>query len=205
MHSYRFRYEILYWQLNRTWMSGKLNFLSNSNCDKTNRWVNGHLGLDLSLPIAAYIRQWIGSVVVQIMACRLSGAKPLSGPILVIINWTLKNKFHLNIKVHCFFIKKNVLQYIVHEMAAILSRGRWVELILSIYLQIVDYGLPLPNCILYINRPVIPEDPFRCGVLIYLQVQIDSTIIFCMPQSSIIGHLKMGGIKHSGKKHGYII
>ena len=35
-----------------------------------------------SPPSAAYIRQWIGSALVQIMACRLFGAKPLSKPML---------------------------------------------------------------------------------------------------------------------------
>ena len=35
-----------------------------------------------SPPSAAYMRQWTGSILVQIMACRLVGAKPLSEPIL---------------------------------------------------------------------------------------------------------------------------
>ena len=34
--------------------------------------------LDSSPPSAAYMRQWTGSALVQIMACRLLGAKPLS-------------------------------------------------------------------------------------------------------------------------------
>ena len=33
-----------------------------------------------SPPSAAYMHQWIGSALVQIMACRLFGAKPLSKP-----------------------------------------------------------------------------------------------------------------------------
>ena len=33
-------------------------------------------------PSAAYMRQWIWSALVQIMACRLYGAKPLSNPML---------------------------------------------------------------------------------------------------------------------------
>ena len=33
-------------------------------------------------PSAAYMRQWIGSALVQIMACRLFGAKPLSESVL---------------------------------------------------------------------------------------------------------------------------
>ena len=36
-----------------------------------------------STPSAAYMRQWIGSALVQIMTCRLFGAKPLSTPMLV--------------------------------------------------------------------------------------------------------------------------
>ena len=35
-----------------------------------------------SLPGAAYMRQWTGSALVQIMACRLFGAKPLPEPTL---------------------------------------------------------------------------------------------------------------------------
>ena len=44
-----------------------------------------------SPPSAAYLRQWIGSALVQIMACRLFGAKPLSKPYWVIVNWTLSD------------------------------------------------------------------------------------------------------------------
>ena len=35
-----------------------------------------------SPPSAAYMRQWIGSALVQIMACRLSGTKPVFKPML---------------------------------------------------------------------------------------------------------------------------
>ena len=37
---------------------------------------------DSSPPSSAYTRQWIGSILVEIMACRLFGAKPLSKPML---------------------------------------------------------------------------------------------------------------------------
>ena len=33
-------------------------------------------------PSDAYMRQWIGTALAQIMACRLIGAKPLSKPML---------------------------------------------------------------------------------------------------------------------------
>ena len=39
-------------------------------------------GINSSPPSAAYMRQWIRSTLVQIMACRLFGAKPLSEPVL---------------------------------------------------------------------------------------------------------------------------
>ena len=42
----------------------------------------GHNEINLSPSSAAYMRQWIGSALVQIMACRLFGAKPLSKPML---------------------------------------------------------------------------------------------------------------------------
>ena len=41
------------------------------------------LFVNSSPPSAAYIRQWTGSALVQVMACRLFGAKPLPEPMLV--------------------------------------------------------------------------------------------------------------------------
>ena len=51
-------------------------------------WVNS------SPPSGAYMHQWIGWALVQIMACRLfSAIKPLSNPaMLVIVNCTIRNK-----------------------------------------------------------------------------------------------------------------
>ena len=40
------------------------------------QWVNS------SPPSAAYMRQWIGAALVQIMVCHLFGAKPLSKPMM---------------------------------------------------------------------------------------------------------------------------
>ena len=48
-----------------------------------------------SPPSAAYIRQWTGLVLVQIMACRLDGAKPLSEPLLTYCQ--LDPKEHISI------------------------------------------------------------------------------------------------------------
>ena len=41
-------------------------------------------------PSATFMHQWIGSALVQIMACRLFSAKPITKSMLsIIINWTL--------------------------------------------------------------------------------------------------------------------
>ena len=40
------------------------------------------LNVIIKLISPAYLRQWIGSALVQIMTCRLFGAKPLSKPML---------------------------------------------------------------------------------------------------------------------------
>ena len=44
-------------------------------------------------PNAAYMRQWTGSALVQIMACRLFGAKPLSNPVLLLSIGSLGTNF----------------------------------------------------------------------------------------------------------------
>ena len=64
-------------------------------------------GVNSFPPSAAYMRQWIRSALVQIMACRLFGAKPLHEPML--------------------FIHEIASENIVCDMAAILCRGRGVN------------------------------------------------------------------------------
>ena len=43
-------------------------------------------------PIATYIRQWIGSALVQVLADRLFGAKDYLNQCWIIVSWTLSNK-----------------------------------------------------------------------------------------------------------------
>ena len=45
--------------------------------------------VNTSPPSAAYMRQWIGSAIVQIMVCRLFGTKSLSKPTLGYCQWDL--------------------------------------------------------------------------------------------------------------------
>ena len=71
-----------------------------------------------------YMRQWIGSALLQIMVCRLFGAKPLSEPMLEYCQfdpWQQASmKFQQKFNT---FIHVNAYENIVCEMAAILSRG----------------------------------------------------------------------------------
>ena len=62
------------------------------------------------------------------MTCRLTSTKPLSEPMLVITNLTLRDKHQWNFNQNTkLFIHENASENIVYEMAAILSRVRWVD------------------------------------------------------------------------------
>ena len=65
--------------------------------------VNKHIS-----PSAAYMRQWTGSALVQVMACRIFGAKPLSKPMLGYCKTgTLRNKLQWNCnQIHNFSFTK---------------------------------------------------------------------------------------------------
>ena len=85
--------------------------------------------INSSPPSAVYMRQWIWSVLVQIMACRLFSAKSLSKPLLFyFFNQTLRYKFQWKSDQNTnLFIHEIASENIFCEMAAILSRGRWVK------------------------------------------------------------------------------
>ena len=70
------------------------------------------LAINSSLPSAEYVHWWTGSTLVPIMTCRLVGAKPLSKPML-----------------------EYAFENVICEMAAILSRGRWGNLLLTHFNQ----------------------------------------------------------------------
>ena len=88
-------------------------------------WANTTYGINSSPPSATCMWQWIASALVQIMACRLFGAKPSFG--WIIVNWTLRNQLKCNFNQNTeLLIHENAFENIVFEMAAILLRGRWV-------------------------------------------------------------------------------
>ena len=62
------------------------------------------------------------------MACRLVGAKPLSEPMLDIVDWTLRNKLQWKIDRNSnIFIHEKAFESVVWEMASILSRPQCVK------------------------------------------------------------------------------
>ena len=85
-------------------------------------WVNS------SPSSGAYMCLWIGSALVQIIAWRLFGAKPLSKSMLGYCELDPYEQTSVNFqsKYKTFHSRKRILK-IVCEMAAILSRGRWVN------------------------------------------------------------------------------
>ena len=86
------------------------------------QWVNK------SPPSVAYMRQWIGSALDKIMACRLSAPSHYLNQCWVIVDWTLRNKLLWNFNQNTnTVIHTNASEIIVCEMAAILSRGIWVN------------------------------------------------------------------------------
>ena len=66
-------------------------------CVARPQWVNS------SPPSAAYTRQWIGSALVQTMACRLFGAKPWPEQCCLIVNWTPGKILQWNANQNPFF------------------------------------------------------------------------------------------------------
>ena len=58
-------------------------------------------GINSSTPSAAYMCQWIGSALVQIMACRLFGAKPLSKSMLVYCQLEPKEQISVKFQSKC--------------------------------------------------------------------------------------------------------
>ena len=121
------------WISNMSWMSGgsmqKQVFLwcfQGSGCSRN---ISGFYLSNSSPPVVTYMCQWIGSALVQIMACRLFGAKPLSKPMLGYCQLDPQENFSNFNQNTTLFIHENASENIVCEMAAILSRGRWVNMI----------------------------------------------------------------------------
>ena len=66
-------------------------------CARINDWVNNREAGDLRRHCGHYDVSVMSSLV-QITACCLFSASPLTEPILIVVNWTNRNKFQWNFK-----------------------------------------------------------------------------------------------------------
>ena len=74
------------------------------------------------------MRQETGSVLVQVMTCRLTAPSHYLSQYWLNVNWTLRNKLHWYFKRHSIiFIEENTFENVVCDFPAKLSRGRWVN------------------------------------------------------------------------------
>ena len=99
-------------------------------CVTRSQWVN-------SYPLcAAYMRQWIGSALVQIMASRLCGARPLSKPMLCLLS--VGPARTILIKIQIFLFKKIHMKILSAKRGPFLSKGRWVDVTIALHKCIQD-------------------------------------------------------------------
>ena len=87
-----------------------------------------HTGLCASY-VVDLLRQWTSSSLVQVMACRLFGTKPLPQPMIFFLITPLVINFNeIWIKIQTYFIQENAFENDVCKMAAILYRPQCVHL-----------------------------------------------------------------------------
>ena len=79
--------------------------------------------------VSAYMRQWIGSALFQIMAWRLFGAMPISKPMMGYCQMDHQEQISVKIesKFSHFHSRKCVWKCCLQNMTAILFRGGWVN------------------------------------------------------------------------------
>ena len=102
-------------------------------------------------PSAAYMRQWIGSALVQIMACRLFGAKPSSKPVLGYCQFDPEEQTLVKFKSkYEIFVHENAFENLFCDMAAILSGGD----------ELTYHGTPNNQCYLMTWHMGLMVSPF---------------------------------------------
>ena len=88
------------------------------------QWVNSMRHSDV------YLHQQSKPLLVQIMACCLFSAKPLSEPMLVILIWPIGINFtEILIKIQCFHSRKWIRQCCLHSGPFVSISMRWYIII----------------------------------------------------------------------------
>ena len=112
-------------QLWLKWWFGRRQAITWTNVFKISDTIWNHL---THPPSAAYMRQWIGSALVQVMACRLFGAKPLPEPMLAysqLNSWEqISMKFES--ESYHFRSRKCIWNYRLRMYGGHFVEGRWV-------------------------------------------------------------------------------
>ena len=84
------------------------------------------------------MRWWTGSALIQVMAWRRTGAKPLPEPMLTYCQFDPWEQLQWNsswMEIHNFSFMEMHLKMFSAKMATILSMGRWVKLGISVRLS----------------------------------------------------------------------
>ena len=113
----------------------KVDFIAEKNCQVLQEMTMEVIAFHKCAVIS---RQGINSLV-QIMACRLIGAKPLSKPML---GYSQLNKLQWAINQNTkIFIQENALENVVWKIAAILSRPQYVKYVWVVQLENQGKGI----------------------------------------------------------------
>ena len=123
----------------------------------------------LSPPSAPYMHQWIGSAMVQIMACRLFGTKPLSKPMLGYFQLVRQEQTSVKFwsKIELFHSRKCVGKYRLR------NDGHFVQEKMS---QVSQFHSPISTMLL-----AAEDRPHRQ----ISRVNIISNLVYCSRQSNL--------------------
>ena len=110
------------WNISVTMTSLMMNYQKMVDLNTVHQVILKSISLQLISPSAVYMRQWIGSVLIQIKA--YSTPSHYLHQCWVIVNWAIRNKlqwnFNQNTKIS---FHENTSETIVCEMTVILSSG----------------------------------------------------------------------------------
>ena len=110
------------------------------------RPIHPHIDILTHLHLVPHMRRWSGSALVQVMAWRLFGTKPLPEPTLI-VNWTVRDNLQWNLSGNRKnFIHENAFANVVCENGGHFVRGRWVDMcctVSNLFLQLLIFKLSL--------------------------------------------------------------
>ena len=86
-----------------------------------------HRSTDCKTHRPPLVRHWTGSALVQVMACRLFGAKPSPEPMLVYCQLDSWQQISVKLESEFYHFHWRNLKLSSANTAPILSRGRWVN------------------------------------------------------------------------------